>query len=160
VYAFANRVNRSAASTLSHHWPCAATFPAYRRNIFARDGTIATHHRTIPARHDTKFIHHGIIPARHATIQPQINVEISGSHVNVDWGWQGNAAYLDICEIQVDRGDGKGYVLLAYDTTPGYTDTQPFSATRPSNGHTKPSTAWATHRPGNGSNPVSITVGG
>jgi hypothetical protein len=29
----------------------------------------------------------------------------------------------------VDRGDGKGYVLLAFDTTPGYTDTQPFPTT-------------------------------
>ncbi len=36
--------------------------------------------------------------------------------------------YLDSCEIQVDRGDGKGFVLLTIDTTPGYTDTQPFPA--------------------------------
>jgi hypothetical protein len=28
----------------------------------------------------------------------------------------------------VDRGDGKGYGLLTIDTTPGYTDTQPFPA--------------------------------
>jgi hypothetical protein len=34
------------------------------------------------------------------------------------------------CEIQVDRGDGKGFVLLTIDTTPGYTDTQPFPAAR------------------------------
>ena len=53
---------------------------------------------------------------------------ISGNHVNVKWGWGGNSAYLDICEIRVDRGDGKGFVLLAFDTTPGYTDTQPFPA--------------------------------
>jgi hypothetical protein len=32
----------------------------------------------------------------------------------------------------VDRGDGKGFVLLTIDTTPNYTDTQAFpaSATR------------------------------
>src|SRR5665213_951766 len=62
------------------------------------------------------------------TIQPVIDAVISGNHVNVKWGWGGNSAYLDICEIQVDRGDGKGFVLLAFDTTPGYTDTQPFPA--------------------------------
>jgi len=49
--------------------------------------------------------------------------------VNVLWTWQGNSAYLDMFEIQVDRGDGKGYVLLAYDTTPGYLDTFPQPAT-------------------------------
>jgi hypothetical protein len=62
------------------------------------------------------------------TIQPVIDAMISGNHVNVKWGWGGNGAYLDMCELQVDRGDGKGFVLLAFDTTPGYTDTQPFPA--------------------------------
>ena len=62
------------------------------------------------------------------TIQPVIDAMISGNHVNVKWGWGGNSAFLDICELQVDRGDGKGFVLLAFDTTPGYTDTQPFPA--------------------------------
>jgi hypothetical protein len=61
-------------------------------------------------------------------IQPVIDVSISGGRVEVDWGWQGNAAYLDQCELQVDRGDGKGFALLAFDTTPGYVDTQPFPA--------------------------------
>jgi len=63
------------------------------------------------------------------TIQPIIDAIISGNHVNVKWGWGGNSAYLDICELQVDRNDGKGFVLLAFDTTPGYTDTQAFPAT-------------------------------
>ena len=62
------------------------------------------------------------------TVQPVISVSIMGNHVNVKWGWGGNSAFLDSCEIQVDRGDGKGYVLLTIDTTPGYTDTQPFPA--------------------------------
>ena len=34
-----------------------------------------------------------------------------------------------MCELQVDRADGKGFVILAFDTTPGYTDTTPFPAT-------------------------------
>jgi|SRR5665213_713118 len=91
------------------------------------------------------------------TIQPVIVAVVSGNHVNVKWGWGGNGAYLDICEIQVDRGDGKGYVLLAYDTTPGYTDTAPFPAAP---------VIWtyrAIYRVGDSqvgiwSNPVSVTV--
>ncbi len=63
------------------------------------------------------------------TIQPVIDASVSGSQTNVKWGWGGNGDYLDSCEIQVDRGDGKGFVLLTIDTTPGYTDTQPFPAT-------------------------------
>jgi hypothetical protein len=62
------------------------------------------------------------------TVQPFISVSIMGNQVNVKWGWGGNSAYLDSCEIWVDRNDGKGYVLLTIDTTPGYTDTQPFPA--------------------------------
>ena len=62
-----------------------------------------------------------------ATLRPVIDALISGNRVEVDWGWQGNRAFLDMCEIQVDRG--AGFVLLAYDTTPGYTDTQPLPAT-------------------------------
>jgi hypothetical protein len=62
------------------------------------------------------------------TVQPVISAAIMGNVVNLKWGWGGNSAYLDTCEIQVDRADGKGYVLLTIDTTPGYTDTQPFPA--------------------------------
>ena len=49
--------------------------------------------------------------------------------MQVGWGWQGFSAFLDMLEIQVDRGDGKGWVFLTYDTTPNYTDTAPFPAT-------------------------------
>ena len=63
------------------------------------------------------------------TIQPDIEVTLSGSLVQVDWGWGGYVNYLDMCRIQVDRADGKGFVDLCYDTTPGYNDTQPIPAT-------------------------------
>lgn len=94
-----------------------------------------------------------------ATLQPAIDAIISGNHVNVKWGWGGNSAFLDMCELQVDRGDGHGFVLLAYDTTPNYTDTQPFPAAP---------AKWiyrAIYRVGDAqvglwSLPVSITVGG
>jgi hypothetical protein len=68
-------------------------------------------------------------PPDFASVQPEIDAEVAGNQVAVDWGWQGYSAYLDMCELQVDRGDGKGFVLLAFDTTPGYTDTTPLPAT-------------------------------
>jgi hypothetical protein len=67
-------------------------------------------------------------PPDYTTLQPEIDATLDGNQVDVDWGWGGYGAFLDICEIQVDRGDGKGFVLLAFDTTPGYTDTAPFPA--------------------------------
>ena len=63
------------------------------------------------------------------TVQPVIAASIMGNQVNLKWGWGGNGAYLDSCEIQVDRNDTKGFVLLTIDTTPRYTDTQTFPAT-------------------------------
>ena len=92
-------------------------------------------------------------------VQPEIDAYINGANVNVDWSWGGYANYLDMCEIQVDRGDGKGFVPLAFDTTPGYTDTAPFPAAP---------VKW-TYRAiyrvddaqvGLWSKPVSVTVGG
>jgi hypothetical protein len=93
-----------------------------------------------------------------ATIQPQIAVKISGNHVAIDWGWQGYVAYLDMCEIQVDRADGNGFVFLTHDTTPGYNDPTPFPSMP---------VKWtyrAIYRVGDGqvgrwSNVVTITVG-
>jgi hypothetical protein len=93
------------------------------------------------------------------TLQPVINAVISGSHVNVKWGWGGNVNYLDMCEIQVDRGDGKGYVLLTYDTTPGYYDTAPFPAT-PTKWTYKAIYRVDDMQVGLWSNPVTLTVGG
>jgi len=93
------------------------------------------------------------------TLKPEIEVEISGNRVEVDWGWQGNAAFLDLCEIQVDRGDGKGFVLLAYDTTPGYVDTAPFPAA-PTKWTYKAIYRVDDAQVGQWSNPVSLVVGG
>jgi hypothetical protein len=91
------------------------------------------------------------------TIQPQIEAEITGNRVEVDWGWQGNSAYLDQCELQVDRGDGKGFILLAYDTTPGYVDTAPFPAT-PVKWTYKAIYRVDDAQVGQWSNPVTLTV--
>ena len=60
------------------------------------------------------------------TIQPVFKVKIVGGQVFIDWGWDGNGAFLDMLQMQVDRG--QGWVDLAFDTTPGYTDTHAFPA--------------------------------
>ena len=63
-----------------------------------------------------------------STAQPVLTAEISGTSVQVGWGWQGLVDWLEMVQIQVDRGDGQGFRDLAYDTTPGYTDTAPHPA--------------------------------
>ncbi len=92
------------------------------------------------------------------TLQAILTLTLIGNAILVGWGWQGFSAFLDMLEIQVDRGDGKGWVFLTYDTTPNYTDTAPFPATP---------TKWkyrAIYRVGDAqvgvwSNTVEITVG-
>lgn len=92
-----------------------------------------------------------------ATIQPAFAVTVTGGHVHLAWTWAGNSAYLDLLEIEVDRG--AGFVPLVFDTTPGYDDTTPFPATL---------TKWTYRaifrvndaRVGLWSDPVSVAVGG
>ena len=91
------------------------------------------------------------------TVHPVIDATVSGSQVNIKWGWSGNGDYLSSCEIQVDRGTG--FSLLTIDTTPNYTDTQAFPTTK---------TIWtykAIYRAddaqvGQWSQTVSVNVGG
>ena len=68
----------------------------------------------------------GKTPPDMATIQPVLKVRITGNKVEIDWGWDGNSAFLDQLEIQVDRG--AGYQVLTFDTIPGYTDSTAFPA--------------------------------
>ena len=64
-----------------------------------------------------------------STVKPDISAKVVGDHVAIKWGWQGFSAFLDMLELQVDRGTGAGYVLLTYDTTPDYNDTAPLPTT-------------------------------
>ena len=57
------------------------------------------------------------------TLQAILTLALSGNAVAVGWGWQGFGKFLDMLEIQVDRG--AGWVFLTYDSTPNYTDTAP-----------------------------------
>ena len=91
--------------------------------------------------------------------QPVLTLVIIGNQVLVKWSWLGYSAWLSSCEIEVDRNDGKGNVLLTIDTTPNYTDTHPFPTA---------ATVWtyrAIFHSGDGvvgiwSQSVSINVGG
>jgi hypothetical protein len=58
-----------------------------------------------------------------------------------------------------ERGDGKGFTPLAYDTTPGYVDTQPFPAT-PVKWTYQAIYRVGDSRVGQRSKPASVTVGG
>jgi hypothetical protein len=93
------------------------------------------------------------------TVQPEIEAQLTGGAVFLDWGWGGNSKYLDMIRLETDRGDGKGFVFLASDTTPGYTDTAPLPATPAKWTYRAiyivddaPVGAW--------SKPVSVVVGG
>lgn len=91
-----------------------------------------------------------------ATLKPEFKLLISGNRVEVGWGWGGFKAFLDMCEIHVDRG--AGYVALAFDTTPGYVDTQAFPAA-PAKWTYKAIYRVGDAQVGQWSNPVSIMVG-
>ena len=58
-----------------------------------------------------------------ATIQPAITAKTQGNTVLVGWDWSGQRAFLDICEIQVDRGGGAA--LSCSPTTPRQTTPTP-----------------------------------
>ena len=102
-----------------------------------------------------------IIGAEHpvdpTTLKPVLDTELDAGQVNISWTKQG----MDAMEIQADRGDGRGFVFLAIDTIPNYTDT----AAMPPAGQ---SALWkykgiyiqADQRVGQWSDVVSIPVAG
>jgi len=96
-------------------------------------------------------------PPDYTTLQPDIVATLNGAHVDIGWGWGGYVTYLDLCEIQVDRGDGKGFTLLAIDSTPGYTDTAPLPAT-PARWTYRAIYRVGDNQVGVWSKPVSLTV--
>ncbi|MEP6810639.1 MAG: hypothetical protein ABI992_10380, partial [Chthoniobacterales bacterium] len=95
----------------------------------------------------------------YATLKPAITATINGTAVDVGWNWGGYRQFLSMCELQIDRDDGAGWVLLAMDTTPGNTDTHPFPA-KPAKWQYRAIYHAGDSRVGEWSNPVSVTVGG
>jgi len=94
-----------------------------------------------------------------ATLAPNFKARLTATGVFLDWSWGGFAAFLDMIEFQVDRADNKGFVFLANDTTPGYTDTTPRPA-QPTKWKYRAIFRLGDQQVGQWSNEVSITVGG
>jgi hypothetical protein len=93
-----------------------------------------------------------------AAIKPGLTLKLSGGAVQVGWGWGGQGEQLDMIWLEVDRGAGAGYVLLAMDTTPNYIDAEPFPATAAK--WTYRGMYYVGDSPvGQWSDPVSINVG-
>ena len=63
-----------------------------------------------------------------ATVQPVLTATVNGDHVLLGWDWQGWRAYLDLCVLEVNRHDGRGFVALFSTTRPGSVDATPFPA--------------------------------
>ena len=82
---------------------------------------------------------------------------IRGGQVQIGWGWQGHGNALDMIGIQVNRGNG--YAPLAYDTTPGYTDSTPLPAV-PGKRIYKAIYRVGDSQVGQWSQEVALTVGG
>lgn len=93
------------------------------------------------------------------TIQPVLTATASGGTVKIVWGWQGYSAFLDLCELTVDRADGKNFVPLAHGITPNYEDTTAYPAT-PTKWIYKAIYRVGDHQVGRWSTEVSVVVGG
>jgi hypothetical protein len=136
-----------------------AVAPGVERRFRDLCGIIKTH----PAHNDAMSEALGIqgdeiTAPDFSTFKPEFTLELSGGQPFARWGWQGKSQFLDMLELQVDRGDGHGFVVLAYDTTPGYLDTFPIPATAQKWTY-KAIFRVGDQRIGQWSNEVSITVG-
>ena len=89
-----------------------------------------------------------------ATLVPEISLRLNGGKVDVLWTKNGQEAL----EIQVDRGTGT-FDLLAIDTRPDYTDTEPLPAT-PARWKYRATYTTDAQRIGQWSNVAEIVVGG
>jgi len=93
------------------------------------------------------------------SVKPLISAKRDGNDVRINWGWGSNRGKLEMCEIHVDRNDGKGFALLTFDSTPNYIDAheQPVA---PVIWTYKAIYRAKDRQVGHWSNPVSLTVGG
>jgi hypothetical protein len=95
----------------------------------------------------------------YATLAPTIDAVLGDMNVRIAWNWSGYASYLDQCELQVDRGDRKGFVDLTVGKILGYADTEPFPSA-PVQWTYRAIYHAGGNRVGQWSQPVSVTVGG
>jgi hypothetical protein len=95
-------------------------------NIFGRATALVARIKTAPGYTDSIGQALQIIGADQTvdvnSMKPIITADLDAGQVDIGWTKQG----MDGIEIQVDRGTG--FVFLAIDTIPGYTDTAPMPA--------------------------------
>lgn len=63
------------------------------------------------------------------TLRPNLSATVTPAGVLIPWKFDGYSKWIDVLRLEVDRSDGKGFVHLTYDTTPGYTDSHAQPAT-------------------------------
>jgi len=97
--------------------------PTVPPNIFGRNVALALRIKQHPNYTEAMGQDLGIIGAEQTTdytsLKPSLKIILQAGHPIIGWRKQG----MDSLELWVDRGDGKGFVFLAIDTVPGYTDT-------------------------------------
>ncbi len=99
-----------------------------------------------------------ITPPDYNTLQPDIKLSLRSNGVYVHWNFGHYGAFLDQCKIVVERGDGKGEVLLTMDNTAGYLDTTPFPSA-PAKWTYRAVYMAKDQQVGQWSKPVTINVG-
>lgn len=144
--------------------PMPAAVPAVAPGIEARFRALVKIIKAHPAYNASIGESLGIEGTAHAgpdfsIFKPELKLELRGGLVFIIWTWLGQSAFLDMIEILVDRADGKGFVFLTTDTTPGYLDTTALPAA-PAKWSYKAIFRVGDQRVGQWSDVVSITVGG
>jgi len=113
--------------------PVPATVPvppgALRRILAAAQQIKDSDNYTDPIGSDLQIIGSEQVKPNLATLAPVLIVKLVSDRVFIDWSWGGLSRDLDGCEIQVDRNDGKGFVLLTVGTASGYSDPAPLPVT-------------------------------
>jgi len=92
-------------------------------------------------------------------LQPTFTLELRATGVFVQWSWDRHHEQVSMCELVVDRNDGKGERCLTCDATPGFLDTEPLPAA-PVKWTYRAIFHKGDTRIGQWSVPVSILVGG
>jgi hypothetical protein len=97
--------------------------PAVPPNIFGRNSALALRIKKHPGYTEAMGQDLGLIGAEqtidYTILKPILQITLQAGHPVISWRKQG----MDSLELWVDRGDGKGFIFLAIDTVPDYTDT-------------------------------------
>jgi hypothetical protein len=97
--------------------------PVVPPDIFGRNCALAGRLKKHPNYTEPMGQDLGIIGAEqtidYTSLKPALTIILQAGHPVIGWRKLG----MDSLELWVDRGDGKGFVFLAIDTVPGYTDT-------------------------------------